>query len=129
MTSPLLFALGALTLWAFFVHVVMGGREIARPMLGADFDLTARRVLWVCWHAISAELLLGGAVLVAAGFVAASETSTALVRAVATVHLIEGLLFLAIIAVSAKALPKAWLKMPQWMLFLPTGALAWWATL
>jgi len=123
-----LVALGAFTLFIFGVHVVMGGREVATPMLTANFDLTARRVMWVCWHAVSAELLLGGTVLLVAGLVTASETSIALVRAVATIHLAYMALFLAVIAISRKDLKRAWLRMPQWMLFAVTGVGAWWAT-
>lgn len=129
MNSWLLFSLGLLTFLTFFVHVISGGKEIAKPMLKADFDPTARSVMWVCWHAISAELLLGAAVLLSAGILATSETTTALVRAVATIHLIEAGIFLTIIAIVAKRIPRAWLKMPQWIFFAPSGALAWWATL
>lgn len=124
MSQPAIFAMGILTTVGLFAHIFGGGKEIAGPMLRADFDLVARRVLWVCWHAITAELLLGAAVLLYAGSVAPTATTQALVGAVAVVHLIEATLFVAVGVHSRKDMDRPFLKMPQWILFGVTGTVS-----
>lgn len=52
-------AASLLSLAWFFVHLILGGKEVARPLL-ADEGLPdmARQVLYVCWHFVSATIAI-----------------------------------------------------------------------
>ncbi|MEM9456705.1 MAG: hypothetical protein AAGF11_21185 [Myxococcota bacterium] len=123
--NVLLFALGSFTLLLAVVHVVGGGRGVLRPMLGARFDPTARATMHVVWHAITAHLVLAGAVMVGVSLGAWPEGGALLVGAVSVLHLVFAGLFLTVAATSS--LPRAWLALGQWMAFLPLGLLGLWA--
>ncbi|MEM9190734.1 MAG: hypothetical protein AAGF12_16230 [Myxococcota bacterium] len=116
--------LGGLTLLLFVIHVTAGERGVAKPMLAADFSPTARWTMYVCWHAVSAQLFLGGVALIWAGLVP-GEGATLVVRAVSTLALAYAVLFLII----ATRLERGWLKLGQWMAFLPLGVVGWASTL
>jgi len=118
--------LGGFTLLLFAVHVTGGERDVARPMLAADYDATARWTMYVCWHAISAHLLLGGVTLVWAGLTDHAAAGV-LVAAISTLHLVYAALFLLFAARSR--LERGWLKLGQWIAFLPLGVVGWWAAL
>ncbi len=119
--NALLFALGSFTLVLVAVHVVGGGRECLRPMLGARFNPVARATMHVVWHAITVQLLLSGALMVAVSLGAWPDAGPVLVGAVSVLHLAYAGLFLAVAA--ASKLPRAWLALGQWMAFLPLGVL------
>ncbi|MGF1465520.1 MAG: hypothetical protein ACFCGT_05245 [Sandaracinaceae bacterium] len=119
--------LGALTLALFLIHVTAGERGCARPMLAADYDAVARWTMYACWHAVSAQLLLGGGALLWAGVADAPLVGRVLVAAVSSVHLVYAGLFGALILRSR--LERGWLKLGQWMAFLPLGVVGWWSVL
>lgn len=121
----LLFVLGSFTLALTVVHMVGGGRSVLRPMLGAQFDPVARATMHVVWHAITAQLLMSGALFVAVSLGAWPEAGPRLVAGVSVLHLVYAALFLAVAATSR--LPRAWLALGQWMAFLPLGGLGLWA--
>ncbi len=118
--------LGFGSLFLAVVHVIGGGRAVARPMLAASFDVVARDTMYVCWHGISAQLALAGLALVITG-VAPSAATEPLVRTVATLYLVYAALFLWIGIASRRR--RAVLELGQWMAFLPLGAAGWLATL
>ena len=118
--------LGAITILLFGVHVTGGEREVARPMLAADYDATARWTMYVCWHAISAHLLIGGITLVWAGL-NEGVAADVLVAAISTLHLVYAALFLLFAARSR--IERGWLKLGQWIAFLPLGVIGWWAVI
>ena len=120
-------ALGVFTLVLFVVHVTAGEKECARPMLAADYDATARWTMYVCWHAISAHLLLGGGALLWAGATDSAVVGPVLVAVISTLRLVYAALFLVLAFVSR--IERGWLKLPQWMGFLPLGLIGWWAAL
>lgn len=123
--NVLLLVLGAFTLMLAVVHLVGGGRACLRPMLGARFDPVARATMHVVWHAITAHLVLAGAVMVGVSLGAWPDGGPLLVGALSVLHLVYAGLFIAVAAISK--LPRAWLALGQWMAFLPLGALGLWA--
>ncbi|MBA3461724.1 MAG: hypothetical protein H0T46_17300 [Deltaproteobacteria bacterium] len=124
--SPIALVLGAASLFLAVVHVLGGGRAVARPMLAADFDVVARDTMHVVWHGVSAQLALAGLGLIATGL-APSASTEPLVRAVATLYLAYAGLFLWIAIASRRR--RALVELGQWMAFLPLGVAGWLATL
>jgi len=119
--------LGIATLLLFAIHMTAGEKQCARPMLAADYDATARWTMYVCWHAVSAQLLLGGAALIWAGLGAPGTVGPALVGAISTLHLVYAVLFLGLAKLSK--IERGWLQLGQWMAFLPLGVVGWWVVL
>ncbi len=58
---------GAMTLGAFFIHVVAGGRRFVKPFLANDIPDGQKWMAYYVWHAASIAFLF-----VAAGFLAAA---------------------------------------------------------
>ncbi|MGD1888327.1 MAG: hypothetical protein ACFB01_14615 [Cohaesibacteraceae bacterium] len=57
MTQLILFAACALLSFAWFlVHLLMGGKEVARPLLAADLPDIVLQTLYLCWHFTSASI-------------------------------------------------------------------------
>jgi len=119
--------LGSFTLILFLVHVTAGERDCARPLLAASYDATARWTMYVCWHAVSAQLLAGGAALLWAGLAEGGAIGSTLVAVVSTMHLVYAGLFLVLSLRSG--IERGWLKLGQWIAFLPLGVGGWWAVL
>lgn len=124
--SVIALVLGVASLALMVVHVVGGGRDVARPMRAAKFDVVARDTMYVVWHAVSAQLGLAGVALVIVGL-APSAATEPLVRAVATLYLVYAALFVAVARASRRR--RALIELGQWMAFLPLGVAGWVATL
>lgn len=107
------------------IHVVVGGRQVARPMLGSSFDVVARDTMHVCWHIISAQLALSGVYLTVVAFAPTAATDT-MVRAIATLYLAYAVVFLWIAIASRRR--GALLQLGQWIAFLPLGIAGWLGT-
>lgn len=107
------------------LHLIAGGRQVARPMLAASFDVVARDTMHACWHLVSAQLVLAGACLTASG-VAPTAATDPLVRAVATLYLAYAAVFLWIAIASRRR--RAVLQLGQWIAFLPLGFAGWFGT-
>jgi hypothetical protein len=118
--------LGFASLAAAGVHVVVGGRQVARPMRRASFEVVARDTMYVCWHLVSAQLALAGAYLVVLGLAPTAGTAT-MVRGVATLYLAYAGVFLCVAIASRRR--GALLQLGQWIAFLPLGIAGWLATL
>ncbi|MBI1364893.1 MAG: hypothetical protein GC153_02920 [Alphaproteobacteria bacterium] len=67
MTDPWFLAAGALALVGLGVHVFVGGKDVARPLLAADLTPVAKYMNYACWHGVSIMLLaMSGSFFVAA---------------------------------------------------------------
>ncbi len=126
MSSLLLFA-SALTLVTFAAHVFAGGSECVDAMYDSSFDSYPRETVYACWHLTSLHLGLSAAVLLLAGLFPGSEAWLTLARAVAVLFVLYALVFLQV--ARSSGLPQAFLKLAQWIVFLPLGLLIGWATL
>jgi hypothetical protein len=124
--SLIALVIGIASLGLAAVHVVAGGRQVARPMRGAAFGVVARDTMYACWHIVTAQLVLSGLYLTAAAFAPTTATDTG-VRAVATSYLAYAAVFLWIAAASRRR--GALLQLGQWIAFLPLGAVGWLGTL
>ncbi|MCP9944026.1 hypothetical protein LUX12_03255 [Streptomyces somaliensis] len=115
-----LFAAGLLAAATAVVHVVAGGRSVVRPLLGSSLPAEPRRTLHAVWHLVTADLSLSSVVLLALAW--ASEPSTPLVLFIAAQYAAYAVVFL-VVALTADW-PRPLLRLPQWMLLLPVGVLA-----
>ncbi|MEJ6392908.1 hypothetical protein V8J82_06570 [Gymnodinialimonas sp. 2305UL16-5] len=103
------------------VHLILGGREIARPLMTSTLDPLVRDVQFMCWHFTSAgigAMALFFALAAATGMDAYGISGTILAAA-----------FWVIGVVMAPALGQSYAKMPQGWLFLPVAGLGLWGLL
>jgi hypothetical protein len=115
--NPWLGAAAIAAFSTFLIHVLAGGRLIARPLLAArDLARVPRLTVYYCWHMVSL-LLFGMAVALAWS---AHRTNPAQVVLAGTLAAAFAVLSLGLIAVHRV---KPWL-MPQWALFLLIAALS-----
>lgn len=113
---------GALaTVW-FVVHVFVGGKEIARPLLQADsLDALVRHTQYLCWHFTTV------AIAAIAGFFLIATLQGALAFATAATILASGFFVVGVGLVVAMG--ESHLRLPQGWLFLPVAALGLWGHL
>jgi hypothetical protein len=115
--SDLIFgAAGAVAALWFAVHLIVGGRQIARPLVQAQtLEPVVRHTQYLCWHfttvAIAAMALFFGIAAVT-GIVAFATSATLLAAGFFVVGV--GLVM---------ALGESHARLPQGWLFLPVAAL------
>ncbi|MFE9660277.1 hypothetical protein [Streptomyces sp. NPDC005955] len=102
-------------------HVVLGHRDVVRPLSSSGLADEPKGVLHAVWHMVSVDLVLSVAALVHLAL--ADDTSTTRLAAwfVAAHFLAYAIAFL-VVTLSA-GWPRPLLRLPQWMLLLPVGAL------
>lgn len=112
------------TLAAFVVvgHVTLGRRDYFLPMLAADFDPLAKRVMEFVWHLSTLTLALMALVLLAVGFGYLPEAGALLGWFVFAHYLGWGIIHLLLGLTSG--LPRAPVRMFQWILFFAIAATA-----
>jgi hypothetical protein len=115
-----LLAAGGIAAATTGIHVVAGGRSVVRPLLTGPLPAEPKRTLHVVWHLVTADLLLSSVVLLALAWTAAP--STPLVLFIAAQYVAYAVVFL--LVTLAADWPRPLLQLPQWMLFLPVGVLA-----
>lgn len=118
------FALAAILMAAtFFIHLVAGGRQAVRPLLGsAEAATDVKMTLYYAWHIVSIWLAMAALIFFLASFRPEFE-------AIAWVFGVMAAAFglLALVITVLKRLPMAML--PQWVLFLPVAGLAIWGAI
>jgi hypothetical protein len=117
-----LMSAGLLALFTAAVHVVAGGRGIASPLLASTLAEVPRITLYGVWHLVSLVLALSGAALLLAARPRALPSARWMVAFIGALWLGFGLVLLAIAALQPG--DGWWLKLPQWLLLMPVGALA-----
>lgn len=112
---------GMLSLAVCLIHLFLGGKEIARPLL----DTTALKPIpkytnYYCWHLVSLTIAgMGVMFLVAAWWPSAVELAWAGMIMSALFSLWNiGLYF------GVRRQLRAWHDMPQWLLFAPIAVVA-----
>jgi hypothetical protein len=114
--NPFLLAAALLALAVCLTHLILGGREIARPLLDApDFRNLPRYTLYYCWHLVTITF-----VGLALAFLFAAQPGGS--RALAWFATIGAALFAALcVAINLRFNRRFW-HHPQWALFLPVAA-------
>jgi len=104
------------------IHIAVGGRLIARPLLESDLDPLPRLTLYLCWHGIT--IVLGGmaALYANALFWCRRADSAWLASGLAAAFFVLGWGYIAAFGLSP-------LQLPQWIVFGPMaicGAIGAW---
>ena len=105
-------AAGLSLLWAF-VHLIMGGREVARPLLVADLPPVVIYTSYLCWHYVTGALFLLAVLFLLAGFGYGTGLSATLLAGV----------FVGVGVVIPVATGQGFKLLPQGLLFVPNTAL------
>jgi hypothetical protein len=121
MNWPLVIS-GLLAATTAAVHIAVGGKQIARPLLDSQLDGIVKFTMYACWHLVSVSLALSSATLLASG--TGLLTSRELVAFVSVSWLLFGLVFLVVTLAVAK--PSGLFRFPQWTLLIPVGLLGLW---
>jgi hypothetical protein len=114
---------GFLALFTSLVHLLPGGREIARPLLSANLAEEAKFTLYACWHMVTIQLFLSAAALLMAAY-ERLQLPPVMLAFISSCWLLYGLLFL--VLTLAKITPPGLFRLPQWALLLPVGLLGLW---
>ena len=121
--NGLIIGAGALAAIILIGHATVGRREYFLPMKAADFDPYARRVMEFVWHMSTVSIALMCLALLGVGFGLAAAGGELLVL-FATAHFVAwGLVHLLLGLTSG--LPRAPMRMFQWILFLCVAVTAW----
>lgn len=122
MTNWLVLLAGILAGVTAFIHLIAGGKDVARPLLASSMDEVVKLTLYACWHLVSAAFFISSIALLGngAGFYNSPET----VAFVSIMWLMFGAVFLVVTLAVAK--PKGLFRFPQWALLLPVGLLGLW---
>ena len=121
--NKLLLLASVLAAFVTSVHVVAGGRDVAIPLLASGLGDEPRLTLYAVWHMVSALLGISAVVLARATLPKHQVAMASAVRLVALLWLASGFVFLAVAATQPGE--GLFLKLPQWILLLPVGMLAW----
>ncbi len=113
---------GALAATTALVHIVVGGKQIAQPLMSSELDSIVKFTMYACWHLVSVSLALSSATLLASG--TGLLTSRELVAFVSVSWILFGLVFLVVTLAVAK--PSGPFRFPQWTLLIPVGLLGLW---
>ena len=113
---------GALALFTAAVHLVAGGHSVAAPLLASTLDEVPRITMYGVWHLVSLVLALSGVALLLSARPQALPPARWMVAFIGVLWLGFGVVMLCVAALEAGE--GWWLKLPQWLLLMPVGALA-----
>ncbi|MCU0490946.1 MAG: hypothetical protein MUD01_05140 [Chloroflexaceae bacterium] len=122
MLNYLILSSGVLAAVTATVHIIVGGKEVTRPLLASAVDYVVKLTMYACWHLVSVALVLSALALLAVG--AGLVNAPALVAFVSALWILFGAVFLVVTLVVAQ--PRGLLRLPQWVLLLPVGVLGLW---
>lgn len=113
-------ASGVAGLW-LVVHLYLGGKEIAQPLLASTLKPIPRDVLYMCWHFVSAGIAAMALFFGLAAWL--GDTSYAVAGTV-----LAGAFWIIGVAIAIRQ-GSSHLATPQGWLFLPIAALGLWGLL
>lgn len=115
---------GALAATTAAIHIIAGGKEIARPLLASGLNEAVKLTMYACWHLVSVALVLSALALLAvgAGMVGPSRLMVAFIS---VLWLLFGGVFLVVSLGLAR--PRGLFRFPQWALLFPVGILGLWS--
>lgn len=111
---------GAIGLFTTAVHLFGGQVTLIRPFLKTDLADDVKGCLLVCWHVVSAYLLLTSCLFIFAGL-RQSVTLDVLIQATAGFYVLFAAMFIAVGGFFFGY--RVFYKLPQWVLILPMGVL------
>lgn len=122
MIWPFLLA-GLLAATGTAVHTVLGERTNIRHVWASTLPHSEKLELRGVWHGFSVVLALTALALLAMALTDVVEQPRTLAHVIAVVYTGIGLVWL---AVAVQAGVRQAMRVPQWLLLLAIGVLAWW---
>ena len=112
MSTPLLLCAAGLSLAWFLLHFLAGGRLVARPLRDhPGLDHTVMATMWMCWHMVTALLLLMALFFLAA--VIWDNRGLAIAgTACAAAFTLAGIAAAPVLGTRYKVIPQGWLFVP-----------------
>jgi hypothetical protein len=112
----LLLAAGLAASATCLVHVFLGGRLFARPLLASDLRPPVKHTMYFCWHLVTASLAVMAGAYFRAAFSAEAQAAAIFATALAGA-------FLIVSATQSIAMRLPFAKHPQGAFFLVVTAL------
>lgn len=106
------------------LHLVAGGRDIARPLIASALNEEVKLTMYACWHLVSVSLVMSALTLLATGIGLLDAASRPLVLFISVLWLLFGVVFLVISLGMAR--PSGLFRFRQWVLLIPVGVLGIW---
>ena len=123
-TNRLLLIAGFLAALTAVVHTFAGTYEIHAPLLNSTLQKPLALLLYACWHLVTVTLCLSAWALLRPLEPRTVESHAVLARAIGAAWFLFGLVFVAVALLFGGTLSTL-LVLPQWLLLLPVGVLAW----
>lgn len=101
-----------------FVHVFVGERLIARPLLESDLETLPRLTLYLCWHGITIVLAAMALAFADGMFWRRQPDAVRLATGFAALFFVLGWSYIIFFRVSP-------LSLPQWIAFGPMAVSGW----
>ena len=115
---------GYLAAFTAAVHTFAGTYEVHGPLLNSTMPKALALLLYACWHLVTATLCLSAWVLLRSPEPWTVQTKAVLAGAIGILWLSFGVVFVTVALLFGDS-PSTLLVLPQWVLLLPVGALAW----
>ena len=106
------------------VHAFAGTYEVHTPLLNSTLPRALALLLYACWHMVTAALCLSAWALLRPPEPRTVQSQAVLTGAIGIAWASFGLVFIAVALLFGDSLSTL-LVLPQWVLLLPVGALAW----
>jgi len=123
-SNRLLFAAGLLAALTALVHTVAGTYDVHSPLLNSNLPQPLSLLLYACWHLVTVTLCLSAWGLLWPPNPRTLQTQAVLSGAIGITWMLFGVVFVTV-ALLIGGSPALLLALPQWMLLVPAGALAW----
>lgn len=108
------------------VHIFIGTPEIEVPLLRSSLPQELSLLLYVCWHLVSVTLVFSAIVFFVAARSEFQIKYQYTAKLVSLLWISFGCVFIVIALWYSDA--SMLLKLPQWVLFLPIGAIGLWGS-
>ena len=119
-----LFAAGVLAALTALVHTVAGTYEVHSPLLHSNLPQPLSLLLYACWHLVTVTLCLSAWGLLRPPNPRTLQSQAVLAGAIGVAWILFGVVFVTVALLIGGSLAML-LALPQWILLIPAGALAW----
>ena len=123
-SNRLLSFAGYLAAFTAAVHTLAGTYEVHAPLLNSELPKPLSLLLYACWHIVTVALCLSAWALLKPPEPRTVQSQAVLAGAIGIAWASFGLVFIAVALLFGETL-SALLVLPQWLLLLPVGTLAW----
>jgi hypothetical protein len=115
---------GYLAAFTAAVHTFAGTYEVHAPLLTSTLPEPLALLLYACWHLVTVALCLSAWALLRPPTPRTLQSQALLSGAIGILWASFGIVFVAVALLLGESLSTL-LVLPQWVLLLPVGALAW----